>query len=441
VGQSVRPATREEKMETLLKFAKELLPLLQLYPGWAKLLFTACALMCAASVATFAVLYQDAEKRMDERTVASDLSVNLGVLTQPARAPEIPPDAPLHSPGEGRNGIEVSIAQPVSLASQRDGDISYVLERTNGGLRIRPSVGYLSRLATGGPISDLSYWYSPFTPVLPVVDLKVVNNSSKTIFFTNATLEVEQSRMDPTPILLIPRDKDASNAQHILLVNDGWGSIDECLLRFNLVPDGQPPSYDGPFQNEVKAEAFAERTNVDISSAMEKAGVNNTAIKHLEGLSHGPTILREESAGRRQVSFLGPFQNNMATAQGEIVYSGGGQPGRQVKFSTRVYVTNLYLAGAPAPPTAQYDAFLQVEGDHYVVDVPISQAIKAGEFDRFTFRIAAAKSSLHRFRLKLLYNDGEIFSTTPVDLQIFIPRSTVNMFKRASKIAALTPEH
>jgi hypothetical protein len=86
VGQSVRPATREEKMETLLKFAKELLPLLQLYPGWAKLLFTACALMCAASVATFAVLYQDAEKRMDERTVASDLSVNLGVLTQPARA-------------------------------------------------------------------------------------------------------------------------------------------------------------------------------------------------------------------------------------------------------------------------------------------------------------------------------------------------------------------
>jgi hypothetical protein len=439
-------------LETILKFAKELLPLLELYPGWAKLLFGVSALTCAASVTTFIVLYQGAERRLREQTVQSELSVSLGVLTQHEQtANERPADAALESSDQGRDGIKLSIAQPTPAESQGGENVSYVLDKMDGGFRIRPSVGYLSKLEAGGPIADLAFLYSPFDPAFPLVDLKVVNNSSKTIFFTNAVFEVEQSRMDPTPIPVIPADKFAANAQHIELINDGWGNIDECFLKFNLVADGQPTSYDGPFQNEVKVGPFVESINVDISSAFEKAGVNNAAIKGLQwteksgdsitvvGTAGRQRTLSREQYRREQLNAFGQFPDNIAVAQGEIVYSGGGQPQRRVKFSTHVYVMNEDRVGVPAPPTAQYDVFFKVEGSDYTVDVPISQAIKTGEADRFTFRIGAAKSSLHRFRLKLLYNGGEILSTTMVDLLIFMPRSTVQMFERASKTRKVTP--
>lgn len=442
-------------MESILKFAKELLPLLQLYPAWAKVLFMITSVACVISVGSFVVLYPGVEKRRNEQIVSSDLSINLGVLTTAREpTPETHEEAALESHKKKGGGVEVFMDQPVGAEAGKRGikssefggrddwDVSYAQEKTDIGMRIRPSAGYLSKLAAGGPISDVSFWYTPFHIDWPVIDLKVVNNSAKTIFFTDAVFQVDDSKLDSTPILLLPTDKSVSNSQHILLINEGWGSIDACLLRFNLVSPGAPVVFDGPFQNEIDVGKFSDDTNVDISNAFVKAGVNNTAIGALQWTSrsgdsitvvgnsgHERTLSKTEYEQEQRKAF-GPFPDNVAVALGEIVYSGGGQQQRRVKFSTRVHVMDENRVGAPAPPTAQYDVFLRVEGTNYTVDVPVSQAIKAGEFDRFTFRVATSKSSRHRFRLKLLYNGGEVFSSTPIVLEIFLPQSAAHLFAR-----------
>lgn len=442
-------------MDAILKFAKELLPLLEHYPAWAKLLFLATTLACCLSVIAFVVLYQGAEQRLSEQVVGSELSGKVAVITETVpTGVEGQKVTTSESHSSPTHFFEDSITvRPALVEPPHARDVTYVLEKADVGLKIRPAVGYLSTLDSGGPITELSFNQTPFPLVLPVIDLKVVNNSSKTVFFTNAVFEVEQSRIDSRPILLIPADDYVGNAQHIWLVNDGWGEIDDCVLHFNLVTVNEPRSYNGPFGNEVSVGAFAEDANVDISSAFERAGVNNTAIKALRwkeksgdsitivGDGTGEKTLSMGEYRRKQRLAFGKFTDNVAVVQGEIVFSSGGQRQKPVKFSTHVYVMEDQRTGAAAPPTAQYDAYLQAEGDHYTVDVPISQALKAGEFDRFTFRVAAPKSSLHRFQLKLLYNEGEVFSTTHVELQLFMPRSVVRMFRSASKEQGPVSQH
>jgi hypothetical protein len=81
---------------------------------------------------------------------------------------------------------------------------------------------------------------------------------------------------------------------------------------------------------------------------------------------------------------------------------------------------------------------LKVDGSKYQVHVPIANALKQGEYDRFTFRIAADKASIHRFRLKLIYNDDRVFTSKDVLLRFFASQADERLFRHSDAVRELS---
>lgn len=68
---------------------------------------------------------------------------------------------------------------------------SYKINKKEDIIKINPQNDYLSLLQKGGPIHPLSYWYTPFEFEFPNLDIKVVNNTNKTIFLTQAIFNID----------------------------------------------------------------------------------------------------------------------------------------------------------------------------------------------------------------------------------------------------------
>jgi len=136
--------------------------------------------------------------------------------------------------------------------------------------------------------------------------------------------------------------------------------------------------------------------------------------------------LREYTENR--AAHLGPFQRGGALVSGELEFVGrtsrGADRKHQVEFATEVWIFNENRVGAPAPPSYQYHVKFEVDGSSYQRRVPTSHVLKPQEADRFTIKIGMDKSSEHRFRLKLLYNQTETRSYEIV-MKTFVPRSGV----------------
>lgn len=112
--------------------------------------------------------------------------------------------------------------------------------------------------------------------------------------------------------------------------------------------------------------------------------------------------------------------------KGELKYRQFEVDGSITAVSNSIAVP-VYLgtpgSGAPAPPTYDYSVALRPAGERYSVTVPISQALAAGETDRFLFTMGADKSSFHEFSLLLRYNGREELRSGPISLEIFRPRT------------------
>jgi hypothetical protein len=121
---------------------------------------------------------------------------------------------------------------------------------------------------------------------------------------------------------------------------------------------------------------------------------------------------------------IGPFaEDGMAVVAGILEYSQTDPDGACTRHSNPLRALVSFGesgAGAPVPPSYTYRARLRADGRDYRVSVPISQALAAGEADRFLLTIAADRSSVHDLTLALLYNDGERLDCGAVGLELFI---------------------
>jgi hypothetical protein len=334
----------------------------------------------------------------------------------------------------------------------RDGGsttLEYHSSRRDHVVHIEPAMGYLSDYRKGGPIAAMSYTWEPFAWGFPKLDLKIVNNSDETIFLTEAVLDVQDSRIDPFPVLIIKHDLYQSNALHFWLFNDGWGDVLHLKARFHLTPlrdAGPTPSFDEPYPHEVAVGDFLEGCNVDLSDAFRDAGVDFDGLEALGKvwMSSGDGVVVRDGAGndmemtwqqyaQKRSAHLGPFVQGAALVSGELEFSGrtigGSIEQHKVKFSTVVWLFNEYRAGVPAPPSYQYATKFEVEGSNYERRVPISHVLKPQEADRFVIEIGMDKSSRHEFRLKLLYNNDRATESQELVMTTFVPRSGIVYLK------------
>jgi hypothetical protein len=259
--------------------------------------------------------------------------------------------------------------------------------------------------------------------------------------------EISESRLDPAPVLVVKPDAFQSNALHFRLFNEGWGPAAGLKARFNLIPvtaegKGKPRYDDEPYAYELALGDLEEDANVDVSTPLTQAGVDLVGLAGLGTFSHRvgdqTTLMNAQgvertftgaqlAAARR--TFFGPFQSGAALLSGQFEYNAqtvdGESEARRVKFWTVVWIYNENRKGVPRPPSYEYATKFRAEGTDYQRQVSISQELKAGETDRFLVKIGFDKSSRHRFRARLLFNNGREIISPSIELHGFAPRSGI----------------
>lgn len=350
--------------------------------------------------------------------------VNAQVMGHVVQAGSISGDVHLHAVSPpGRLTAHVS----VYAGDDSDDDPRYRGDQTEDGLLIRPEHAYLDRVWSGGDLVAPSRAGPPRGAGGPRLDVKIVNNSPRTVFFHAARLEVERSRPDPRPV---PRVRSTAFSSVALLcespVSNRGGPMAGCVLAFHLEHPGRPGRLTRTRHLEVGPDGRVEDMK-PLLAALGEAGVR---------LEPGGLQPDHRNAHRASRWSLGPFSDTAdavfdgkAALVGSLEYRWTDVSGAQVRSRHRVrslilfeeYPSAWTTSRLVVPASAGYDApLLRITGSAYRVAVPLSHALATGEVDRILIRLDAPRSSLHEFALTLHHDTG-VLDCGRVCLEYFRP--------------------
>lgn len=347
--------------------------------------------------------------------------------------------------GTGNISMDVSVLNEPVAAGFYDSDnvLRYLLKKNRDKIEVQYELGYFKIFIEGGPIFPLRYMtpsYCPFQWDFPTLDFKFLNNSNSTVFLTEVRFDIEESIPNAVPLLTIRRDVQRRNAGKLMLTNEGLVDLVDVEIHFNIIAGdiSTPLSTSSSYRHLITVSNLADRIDVDVTEAFQKEGVN---IEQLILLTNGdwetndvfvlPTgdgsqeKISDIEMERRLKDALGPFQDWVGTLAGEISFSASEltDQRQKVRFQAPVYLSNENRSGLPRPPTHTYGATFDVQNTAYQIRVPISHELRPSDTDRFTIKIAVARSSSHRFHATILDITGQEFKSLPIELKCFVPRS------------------
>jgi hypothetical protein len=364
-------------------------------------------------------------------------------------------------------------ASPVMIVTGNDESdnpgFRYESRNENGQLAITPRDPYLDLLRSGGRITPLSAFQSPWRSTFkwPVLDIKIVNNSDRTLILHEIILDVNDSRLDTRPVPII---RGIGDNMRVPLFNVGWGPMIDTTIRFQLAPgeDADPVTPELILhvedieefrQNGLLAPYFADYgVDIEMLHRLQIRGAYQNWYYISPTLGVGEPVSerdapmsllarlhriseQEHSELRRRA--LGPFTDGDPVMRGTLEYWQDDGPGSQFR-KTNPFVAKVSFdgprRGAPMPPSWTYNMKLRAEGCDYSVTKQISQTLKNGEADRFLLSLSADRSSFHQFRLNLVYNDDEILTSEPVSLELFVSTlDAYSMAKEGSEVEHISP--
>jgi hypothetical protein len=394
----------------MLEALDRLLPNLRGYPLWARSLFLAAIVLVLGSAGTYARYFNDATLQQDAAHISIDVTPS--VLTEKA----------------ARNAKELQ-GQPQSEHGFYD-QLEYTDVRTGGHAHFVPQQDYLASTRAGGPVNALSAlsplpWSAATRPA--VLDVKVANNTQRTLFFTEAILDVRRSAPDRRPVL-VPTVL-ADRPRRLTVVNYGWGPAEDVRIKARVPVAAGGDGGDAT----VRLGALDQKGEVDLSKAFAAAGLD---VDELERWEATPTDLASADPGsyRRVVErardVLAPFgldpeRDVILGVEGELQYRTPESKTAvaPLRFTARIPATRPLGLGDYQPPTARYETTrLVISGTKYQRRVPLAQRIGPGQTDRFEIPVSAAESSEHVFRVRLVYGPTEEVVSEPITLDLLIPR-------------------
>jgi hypothetical protein len=371
------------------------------------------------------------------------------VLAQPSTDPPSDARPPGAASGKAVISLDVSVQNeppPQSWGNGKDTIVTYSLQHDDRGIRIQPTMGYLSRFEAGGPIEPLNYMgRTPFDWDFPKLDFKVLNNSPNTIYLTELILDVEESVLDPISIIAIKGDDNGFGS--FLLTNEGWSDLHDITVRYAMIPGevrDAPSVKEYPFVCHVAT--LTDSATIPILDAFQRMGVD---IRGLERLTKAErvdkehltisneagmaTTISQEEWERRRTNCLGAFENGIGTVIGTIDFTNATVEGEakqhSVAFRTPVRLSGSRILAVAEPSSYEYQAQFEVSMSRYQKRVLLSQEVKPGDTDRFSAKIAVNKSSQHRFRATVRDIQGNLYQLPAVELTVFVPRSAENIVK------------
>lgn len=385
-------------------------PHLAEYPRWARALFFTAFAFLVASVGIYAVGYTDAQRRQEAAKLS--LSVTPAVVTASSAV----------------NADELE-----AISDIRDPffeELTYADVGEEGRSHFVPQQDYLDRLRSGGRVEalmglSLQPWTGAMRPA--AFDVKVVNNTSSTLFLTEAVLEVRRSAPDLRPVLVPMVLVD--RFRRLTIVDYGWGAGVPAVrvrARVEAGPGGGP-------DDVIDLGRLTESAEVDLTPAFRRAGFDIATLRRYEAVvapGAGSTVAvadRLLAEARRVLRPFGldPERDVEVDVGGEISYGAGEASARRtVSFSARVPATYPTGLGDFQPPTALYRTVeLATDQTEYELRVPLSQSVKPGATDRFVIPVHAERSSRHDLRVRLVYGNGSTITSVPISLDLFVPRT------------------
>jgi hypothetical protein len=255
----------------------------------------------------------------------------------------------------------------------------------------------------GGPIQGSSSYCSD-DYVFPSIDLKILNNSRKTMLLTDVILEVENSAPGLAPVLAVVSEDDFHGNPAFWVRNYGWGVASDCEVSFSVAADDVAPDFQRQHEKRVSLGDLSGSQLVSLSKP------------------HGRGTERPRDFDFRKLRVFG-----------EIGYRGMEGARRKVRFHTQVAERAHEMLRCLLSVGYRYHALLHDELACYSVRVPISQVIKPGEADRFVIQVAAPRASIHRFRLRLIYNNTEEWLSAPIELTVWTPNVEAHLLPESVK--------
>jgi len=323
-------------------------------------------------------------------------------------------------------------------------DVTYDSKLIGDTIVVTPTSKYLSLFNSNNSISNSTDFFYDFCNNFfiqyPNFDIKIVNNSDQTIFFNKAVLDVVESKIDTTPLIVV----GDSYFQGMHIYKECWMNFTRCYIKYNLIPiDIKTFDFNYlPFQVNVPEINKDERVVVEVRNEMKSLGFNeelyerncpfnfkrrysiDNTIASMGRLTPMKILKEDDFPDIHQFVHYYTYAKIIGKIFIEYVDHSRTTKNRQVKFVTEF---GLPVGGEGGPcetSSFQYETMLKTTGANYSIEKNISQYIKPKEIDRFTILVGAEMSSVHKFKLKLFYNNNQYLESPPINLYIFFPRSS-----------------
>ena len=270
-------------------------------------------------------------------------------------------------------------------------NIAYEYSSDHDDVKIFPTFPYLDTVKKGGTLVGFRYFRMPFKCKLPIIAVKIVNNTDETVFFKEALFKINKSELDKEPLPIFY--EDFNQVGGLSLVNDGWGKMLNARLSFKLIRPQDDLSV-------TEYDKLTKTVNLNV--------VNADTIINILPFIQGTGMMNE-----RYVCVMG-----------NLSYKTEDAVDRMVHFKSRVGLQPP-PKNAPVPPTGFYDLFLQAGKQNYTITRSLSQSIKSGDSDQFLFYVGSNMSSNYDITLSLSTLNGIKFPDKKISMQLIIPKTII----------------
>ena len=178
-------------------------------------------------------------------------------------------------------------------------------------------------------------------------------------------------------------------------------------MKFNFFSSGEEVHFDNYYKYEIIFNNSQYKPyDIDLSKFLLEEGVDIESLEQIKSSSNYDSVKISHA--------LEPFKERFVWIGGEIYFISQDYlkkiKNHKVKFvATTVLIDEFGGSngdGVPDPKDS-YEINFDLYNSNYKRSVPISQAIKVGDYDRFRISLSAQKSSRHIFDLILVYNENK----------------------------------
>ena len=318
----------------------------------------------------------------------------------------------------------------------------------------------------------------------PVLSVKVNNTTDKTLFLSEASIEVLSSDINMRPLVVV----DLSSAHGMFgFSNEGWGKVLSPELSVTINDTTCEQDSDSIREN-IPMEPFLETKFIDLSPYVSKqlrrrvitcendkvaflCLGNNTYCLELKENSY--RLCSDDDCNERfgKLQCVEPFDGyetcqsvnypfsfneikkwnpgisesdyqsvtyhrlchkEPLCVKGVLTYAGEDKQVYKHNFRTLVSLGGPNI-GAAAPPSYTYEVFLQAGKSGYVATRDLYQEIKPGEVDHFLLRLATDKTSNFKLKLKIKDTKSKVRWSGKIDMEVFIPQSVARQLTQRQR--------